>query len=165
MPMKIDDLKKVYLHELKDLHSAEKQLLEKLPKLQELAADEELQRAFSGHLTTTNRHLERIEKLFENSDFSPEGHRCRGMEGVLEEVLESRELEEGATRDALTIAAMQRAQHYLMAGYGSARAMAEKLGNYEQADALTKGLDESRDLDRALTGLAMRSINFQAMAR
>lgn len=163
MPLNIDDLTKVYVHELKDIHSAEKQLLEQLPRMIELATDDQLERKLSGHLRTTQVHLERIEELFSGTDFSAEGHRCRGMEGLLEEASETADAQEGAVRDALMIAAMQRVQHYLMAGYGSARAMAEKLGKYEQADQLIKGLDETRDLDRALSGLAERSINFKAM--
>lgn len=163
MPLTIDDLKKVYIHELKDIHSAEKQLLEQLPRMAEQSEDEELTRSLQGHLETTKTHLQRIEKLFEDSDYSAEGHRCRGMEGLLEEARETAGAEQGAARDALTISATQRVQHYLMAGYGSARAMAEKLGSYEAADTLIKGLDESRDLDRSLTGLAMRSVNFRAM--
>ncbi len=164
MPLKIDHLDKVYIHELKDVHSAETQLLQQLPRMMDLASDDGLERSLRSHVSTTQRHLERIEKLTSKHDFSPEGHRCRGMEGLLEEARETSEAEAGGVRDALLIAAMQRVQHYLMAAYGSARAMAEKLGRYDDADLLMKGLDETRDLDRALTGLAERSINFRAMA-
>jgi ferritin-like metal-binding protein YciE len=162
--MNLDNLRKLYVHELKDLYSAEKQLLEALPKMERAASDEGLKKAFADHLEETKRHVRRLEKIFEGLEFEPGGQKCAGMEGLIEEGSDM--IEEDApedVKDAGLIAAAQRVEHYEMAGYGVARTYAEKLGDYDAADLLQETLNEEGAADRKLSTLATRRINFEAM--
>ncbi len=162
--MKLDSLEKLYVHELKDLYSAETQLLEALPKMEAAASDKGLKQAFSDHLKETRGHIARLEALFKKLDFAPGGHRCAGMEGLLREGAQLFKADAPPkVLDAALISAAQRVEHYEMAGYGAARAYAEKLGDHEAADELQKTLDEEGYTDRALTRMAERSINALAM--
>lgn len=162
--MKIDSLKALYVHQLKDLYSAENQILEALPKIAEAAADPKLQAAFQAHLQQTRGQVRRIEQIFRGLDCAPGGHRCKGMEGL---IAEGQSLMEDTTDpqvlDAGLIASAQRVEHYEIAGYGTARAYAEQLGEYEAADLLRQSLEEEGETDRTLSALAGRSVNFQAM--
>ncbi len=162
--MKLESLEKLFVHELKDLHSAESQMIEALPKMIEAANDEGLKRAFRSHLEETRKQLSRIEKIMEGTEFSPRGSRCKGMEGLIEEgsdIIKKPDIEPDVL-DAALIAAAQRIEHYEMAGYGVARTYAEKLGRYDAADLLQKTLDEEGAADRELSRLAERRINFEA---
>lgn len=161
--MKTDSLKKLLVHELKDLYSAETQLIEALPVLANKATDEGLKSAFRSHLDETKRQRSRIEKIFKKLDFSPRGHRCKGMEGLIKETNDVvQDVDDPDVLDAALIACAQRVEHYEMATYGSARAYAEKLGDYDTADLLQQSLDEEGAADRKLTTLAKRRINFEA---
>jgi ferritin-like metal-binding protein YciE len=115
--MKLDSLKKLYVHELKDLHSAERQILEALPKMIDAATDEGLKKAFRDHLEETRGQVERLDQIFATLEFSAQGHHCKGIEGLLEE---GRELIgadiEPEVLDAGLIAAAQRVEHYEMGG-------------------------------------------------
>lgn len=166
--MKLMTLKDLFHHELKDLYSAESQIEKALPKMIDAATDRELQTALSDHLKVTREQKKRIEKISEDLDFSPRGHKCRGMEGLIEEgsdLLKKNSDEIDANvRDAGIIAAAQRIEHYEMAGYGTARTFAEKLGLHDVADVLQKTLDEEGEADRLLSRIAERSLNFEAMA-
>lgn len=162
--MKLDDLQKLFVHELKDLYSAENQLLKALPKMEKAAENKELKQAFAGHRKETEGHVQRLETIFETLDYKPGGQKCVGMEGLLKESSEI--LNEGMpadVKDAALIAAAQRVEHYEIAGYGVARTYAEKLGDYEAADLLQKTLNEEGLADQKLTRLAERNINFEAM--
>lgn len=162
--MNLDSLDKLYVHELKDLYSAETQLLDALPKMAKAATSSELQEAFEAHLKETKQHVSRLEKLFEDLDFSPKGHKCEGMAGLLKEgesVLSGDADPE--VRDAALIAAAQRVEHYEMAGYGTAAAFAEKIGRRGDADVLYQTLEEEGHADRKLSRLASRVINFKAL--
>lgn len=162
--MKLDSLQKLYVHELKDLYSAEQQILEALPKMVEAASDKELKNAFAHHLSETKKHVARLDLIFKDLDFEPTGHKCNGMEGLLkegEELLKSDV--ERRVLDAAMVAAAQRVEHYEMAGYGTARAYAEKLGEHEAADILQETLDEEGQANKKLTRLAERNLNFFAM--
>lgn len=162
--MKLDSLKKLYVHELKDLYSAENQLLEALPKMAKAASDDQLQKAFEHHLKETRQHVTRLETVFQSLDFSPGGHKCAAMEGLIEEASDLlTENIEPEVLDAALIAAAQRVEHYEMAGYGTARTYAEKLGDYKSADLLQETLDEEGSADKKLSRLAERHINFEAM--
>jgi ferritin-like metal-binding protein YciE len=162
--MKLDSLEKLYVHELKDLYSAEKQLLEALPKLQAAANDAELKTAFKDHLKTTQSHITRLEKIFEGMEFKPGRHKCDGMEGLLKEGENLLEDDmDPKVRDAALVAAAQRCEHYEMAGYGTARAYAEKLGRQADADVLQQTLNEEGLCNQSLTRLAERRLNFLAM--
>ncbi|MCA9109742.1 MAG: ferritin-like domain-containing protein [Planctomycetaceae bacterium] len=163
--MKLNSLDKLFIHELKDLYSAENQLIEALPKMEAAATDDELKKAFSSHCDETKQHVARLERIFSTVDFEPGGHRCQAMAGLIEEA-EGLLKEKTTSRvlDAALIAAAQRVEHYEMAGYGTARAYAEKLGKYDVADLLQETLFEESRTDNHLTRLAERSINFAAMA-
>lgn len=162
--MKLDSLKKLYVHELKDLYSAENQILDALPKMRDAAKDEELKKAFADHLEETRTHIQRLETIFEGLDYGPHGERCEGAAGLIKEAEGLLKADiEPAVLDAGIIGAAQRIEHYEMAGYGCARAYAEKLGEHDAADLLTKTLDEEASADEHLTRLAERSLNFEAM--
>ncbi|OYP36143.1 ferritin-like domain-containing protein [Rhodopirellula sp. MGV] len=162
--MKLDSLEKLYVHELKDLYSAETQLLEALPKMQEAASNSELKEAFESHLEETKTHVARLETIFSDLEFEPRGHKCAAMEGLIKEgesLLKSDI--EPSVLDAALIAAAQRVEHYEMAGYGTARTFAEKLGHQKAADALQETLNEEGHANQTLSRLAERKINFLAM--
>ncbi len=161
--MKLDSLAKLFAHGLKDLYSAENQVLEALPEMIDAAGDDGLAEALRQHQKETRRQIGRLEKIFSGLDFSPKGHRCKGMEGLLEEARDLlRDVDDPAVRDAAIIAAAQRVEHYEMAAYGTARTFAEKLGNYEASDLLQESLSEESAADLKLTRLAERRVNFEA---
>ena len=165
MSVKLDSLRKLYIMELKDLYSAENQLLDVLPDMEEAANDDGLKKAFSHHLEETKNHISRLEQIFEKTDYSPGGHRCEAMAGLIKEgkeFLKSKDIDEHV-RDAALVAAAQRCEHYEIAAYGTARAYAEKLGDYEAADLLQETLNEEGAANQKLSHLAERSINFGAM--
>lgn len=163
--MKIDSLEKLYVHELKDLYSAENQIIEALPRLIDAASDETLRQALTDHLKETKTHAKRITALFEELDYEPGGHKCKGIEGLLKEGKESLEDVSGkSVTDAAIIASCQRVEHYEMAAYGVARAFAAKLGRHDDVKVLTQTLEEEGAADRTLTQVAERRINFEAMA-
>jgi len=162
--MKLDTLEKLYVHELKDLYSAEHQILDALPRLIRAASDETLRKSLESHRKETETHVARVKTIFESLDFEPGGHKCKGMEGLLKEASESLADAEGdAVRDAAIIAGCQRVEHYEMAAYGVARAFASKLGRQDDVDLLTTTLEEEGAADRALTSVAERRINFTAL--
>jgi ferritin-like metal-binding protein YciE len=158
-------LAELYVEELKDLYSAENQILKALPKLIKAAMHEELKDAFEAHRRQTEQHVGRLEQIFKELDESPKGKKCHGMQGVLEEGAELiQEKPEPAVLDAGLISAAQHVEHYEMAGYGSVRTWAEKLGYHNQAALLQQTLDEERMTDELLTRLAERSVNADAAA-
>jgi ferritin-like metal-binding protein YciE len=158
--MKVDSLKKLYIHELKDLHSAEKQLLEALPKMAQKAAHTELRQAFEAHLRETRGHVDRLEKIFRDLEFSPGGERCEAMEGLIKEgenAIDDTEQED--VRDAAMIASAQRVEHYEIAAYGTARTYAEMLGRNQDVRLLQETLDEEKATDQKLNTLALEVVN------
>ena len=162
--MNLDSLSKLYVHELKDLYSAEKQLVSALPKVIAAARNKDLKKALKDHLQETRRQVQRLEKVFDRVGASPRGHKCMGMEGLIKESASMlKEDAEPDVMDAAIIAAAQRIEHYEMAGYGVARTYAEKLGDFPSADLLQETLEEEAQADRHLTRLAERTINIKAM--
>jgi len=164
--MKLDSLHKLYIQELKDLYSAESQLLEALPKMESAATDASLKEAFQSHLKETHEHLNRLTAIFKALEFEPGGHKCVAMEGLIkegEELIKSDSPPK--VLDAALVGAAQRVEHYEMAGYGTARAYAEKLGEHKAADVLQQTLNEEGHANQALTRLAERSLNFLAMTK
>jgi ferritin-like metal-binding protein YciE len=154
----------LFVDELKDLYSAEKQIIRALPKLAKAATSEELREAFQSHLEETNEHVARLEKAFEILGKSPRGKTCVGMKGVLEEGSEVLEdTDKGEVRDAALISAAQRVEHYEMAGYGSARDFAKVLGQDEIADLLEETLEEEKAADEKLTSIS-KQVNEEAKA-
>ena len=165
MQIKLDSLKKLYVLHLKDLFSAENQLFDALPKMLENSSDEGLKKVFRRHLDETKLQIVRLNLIFENLEFSPSGHRCEAMAGLLKEgesFFSSDEIDD-SVRDAVLASAAQRCKHYEIAAYGTVHSYAEKLGEYEAADVLEASLNEEYATDRALTKLARRSLNFEAM--
>lgn len=158
-----DSLQDIYVEQLKDLWSAEQQLLKALPKMAKEAANKDLSSAIQEHEVQTRVHVERLEKIFTQLGEKPTGHKCKGMEGLIaegEEVLE--EHEQSSARDAAMIAAAQRVEHYEIAGYGTVRTMANMLGLGDHADLLQKTLDEEGETDKKLSVLAETVVNMQA---
>lgn len=162
--MNIENLRKLYVHELKDLYSAENQLVKALPKMERAASDKDLKKAFADHLKQTEKHIDRLDRIFAKLDYKPSGQKCAGMEGLLKEASDM--MTEDAppdVKDAGLIAAAQRVEHYEMAGYGVVRTYAEKLGDWGAADILQQTLNEEALTDQRLSRLATRKINFEAM--
>jgi ferritin-like metal-binding protein YciE len=161
--MKLNTLKALYIHELKDLYSAEKQLIRALPKMVKAANNEELKAGFQQHLEETKVHAERLTKLLEDLDQTTRGPKCKAMEGLLEEGADLME-EDGDPEviDAGLIVAAQKVEHYEIAGYGSARTFAELLGEKEGAKVLQTTLDEEASTDVKLTKLAVSVVNVDA---
>ena len=161
--MKESALKELYVDELKDLYSAESQLVKALPKMAKAAASPDLKAGFEGHLKQTNEHVARLEGIFKALGESPKGKHCKGMEGLIEEGKEMIEEDPGAEElDAGLIAAAQRVEHYEIAGYGCVRTYAKLLGQEDAAATLQETLNEEKETDSKLTGLA-ESINVEAM--
>lgn len=153
--MNLDSLHDVYVHELKDLYSAEKQITEALPKMVQAASDQSLKDAFAHHLDQTQTHLQRVRQILDDLDENPGNVKCDGMEGLLKEgqhIIKT----SGArvAKDAALIAAAQRVEHYEIAAYGAARAHAKMLGYAEAASTLQQTLDEEGAADKKLTKLA-----------
>jgi ferritin-like metal-binding protein YciE len=162
--MKIDNLQKLYVEELRDLHSAERQIIQALPKMIKASSSPDLKAALQEHLDVTKEQLARLDQIFEALGKKGTGKKCKGMEGILEEGKEI--LEEDMTPellDAAIIAAAQHVEHYEMAGYGTARTHAQLLGDTAAVKLLQTTLDEEGDADKKLTQLAER-VNVEAEA-
>lgn len=161
--MKVNSFDTLFVHELKDLYSAEKQLAQALPKMRDKAVNSELRKAFDTHLNETKEQIKRLEQIFEKLDYAPTGEKCEAMAGLIEEAEEVMEtVETDEVLDAALIGAAQRVEHYEIAGYGTARTYAKRLGNDEAVRLLQQTLDEESKTDELLTQLAEKSANPQA---
>ena len=161
--MDMETLKDLYVEELKDLYSAEKQIIKGLAKMSKAASHPELKQAFTRHQQMTEKHVERLERICADLDVSPRGKKCVGMEGLIEEASELiKEKPEPDVLDAGLIAAAQHVEHYEMAGYGCVRTYARQLGFDDQAELLQTTLDEEGNTDKLLTQIAETSINLEA---
>jgi len=158
-----DSLKKLYVDELKDLYSAENQLVKALPKMAKAASSDELRKGFEQHLEQTKGHVERLETIFSSLDESPKGKKCMGMEGLIKEGSEVIEEDfEDSVRDAALIGAAQRVEHYEIAAYRTVREFAKILDEPKHASLLGETLNEEKETDQKLTDLS-REINTQAI--
>lgn len=157
-------LEELLVEELKDLYSAENQIVKALPKMAKAARSPELKRAFERHLEETKRQVERLNQIGEELQFKLTGKKCKGMEGLIEEGKEVMEedLDENAF-DAGLIGAAQKVEHYEIAGYGTARTHAQLLGFSKVAKLLQQTLDEEGLTDKKLTALAESIINVEAV--
>lgn len=163
MASKMATLDDLYTDLLKDLYSAEKQLVKALPKIAKNAQSPDLQKAFQEHLKQTEGHVERIERIFSDMDGSPRGKKCVGMEGLIEEGNELlQEDVEPDVLDAGLIAAAQKVEHYEISGYGTARAWAQRLGYDSAARLLKQTLDEESLANEKLTKIAESHVNMEA---
>ena len=160
--MKLESLQEIFVEELRDLYSAENQIIKALPKMIKAATSKELRAAFESHLLETKEHGKRLEQIFEELEEKPKGKVCKGMEGLLKEGAEL--MEEDAEPEVLDvglIAAAQRVEHYEIAGYGCVRTYAELLGNREAANLLEETLNEEKSADQKLSGIA-EEVNVEA---
>ncbi len=161
---KMDTLDELYTDLLKDLYSAEKQLVKALPKMAKKAQSSELQKAFNEHLNQTERHVERIEKIFSDMDGSPRGKKCVGMEGLVKEGDELMKETDKDALDAALIAAAQKVEHYEISSYGTARTWAERMGHDKAVRILQETLDEESRANEKLTKIAESHANMEAQA-
>jgi ferritin-like metal-binding protein YciE len=160
--MSVGTLEELLIDELKDLYSAEKQIVRALPKIIKAVTTSELRQGLTNHLEETKGQVVRLEKIGEILGKKMTGKTCVGMKGVLEEGSEVLDdTEKGIVRDAALISACQRVEHYEMAGYGSARDFAKQLGQNEVAALLEETLAEEKNADKTLTS-ASKQINAQA---
>ncbi|MGC1485411.1 MAG: ferritin-like domain-containing protein [Candidatus Acidiferrum sp.] len=160
--METNRLRHLYVEELKDLYSAENQMVKALPKMIKAASSEDLRAGFEGHLKQTKGHVARLEDIFKALGESPKGKKCKGMEGLIKEggeLIEENPAPEEL--DAGLISAAQRVEHYEIAGYGCVRAYAELLGEDQAVSALRQTLEEEKETDQKLTQLA-GNINLEA---
>lgn len=157
-------LEDLFEHQLKDLYSAEDQLIEALPKMVENATDSTLKQAFSDHLEETKQHKQRLEEVCDELDLNPNGEKCKAMEGLIKEA-ESflKEDLSDEVKNAGLIAEAQRVEHYEIAGYGTVCTYAEELGHKEIADKLKKTLDEEYGADDKLKEIAKDRLNQKAL--
>jgi ferritin-like metal-binding protein YciE len=161
--MQENSLQQLYVDQLRDLYSAESQLVKALPKMAKAAQSDALREGFEQHLEQTKGHVERLEQIFSAMDESPKGRKCAGMEGLIDEGEEV--IKEQSSTDALDaglIASAQRVEHYEIAGYGSVRAFAELLGEDGAVNLLRQTLDEEKETDEKLTEIS-KDVNAQAL--
>jgi ferritin-like metal-binding protein YciE len=157
-----EGLRELYIDELRDLYSAENQLVKALPKMAKAASSDELRQGFEDHLEQTKEHVQRLEQIFEALDESPKGKKCAGMEGLVKEGSEVMgEAFEDAVMDAAIIGAAQRVEHYEIAAYGTVLEFANLLGESEHAQLLQETLNEEKETEEKLPELA-KDINSQA---
>ena len=158
-------LKDLFEHQLKDLYSAESQLVEALPKMVENASDPKLKQAFEDHLEETKNHRERIKEICDELDIKPGGEKCKAMEGLIKEAKGFiDEADSDEVMNAGLIAEAQRVEHYEISGYGTAVRFAKQLGHKDIAQKLQSTLDEEYNADNKLDKLAEGYINKEAIA-
>jgi len=163
--MAVETLHDAFEEELKDVLSAEKQLLKALPKMAKAATNEDLKAGFEEHLEQTKTHVERIERVFELLEKAPRAKKCKAMEGLIEEGAELMEEDmEPDVLDAMLIGAAQKVEHYEIATYGTLVTWAKQLEMEEAASILHETLDEEKETDMKLTELAETGINAEAEA-
>jgi len=158
--MKMDSLDILLEEELKDIYSAEKQLLKALPKLAKKASSDELRAALEEHLTVTEGQVTRLEEVFEALGKTAKAKTCKAMQGLIEEATEIMEEDaDDAVMDAGIIAAAQKVEHYEIASYGTVRTWAKLCGEEDAAELLQQTLDEETEADQNLTELAESFVN------
>lgn len=161
---KLNDLEDLFHHQLKDLYSAETQLINALPEMVNNATNEDLKSAFSEHLEETKGHKERLEEIAEELDMDPTGETCDAMKGLINEAQSFiSEDAEPEVQDAGIIADGQRVEHYEISSYGSAIRFAERLDYNDTVDRLSATLDEEKNADQTLNQVAESEVNKQAL--
>ena len=161
--MEMSNLQDLLVENLKDLYSAENQILKALPKAAKKVENDQLRMALEEHVEQTRGHVERLEQVLSKMGEKGGGKKCHGMEGLLEEAKELLgEDAEPEVLDAGLIVDCQKVEHYEIAGYGSAVTFCKLLGDNESARLLAQTLDEEKAADRKLTEIAESSINLEA---
>ena len=162
--MPIKNVHELLRDELRDIYHAERQLTQALPKMAKAARSQPLRSAFESHLEETRGHLDRLEQAFELLDARTRGKRCEAMEGLIEEASEMmEEIKFPEVLDVALISGAQKVEHYEIASYGSARALAQALGHAEVAKLLGQTLDEEKAADSKLNQIAIEDVNARAM--
>lgn len=162
--MKLETLSDLYLEQLRDLYSAESQIIEALPKMEKAATNQELKRAFQQHLDVTKRQRDRLDRIFEDLGKNPKGFTCKAMEGLVKEAQELMgKSGDSDVIDAGLIASAQRVEHYEIAGYGTVATYAEMLGRREDHRLLGETLQEEKMTDETLNRIAKSIVNPEAM--
>jgi ferritin-like metal-binding protein YciE len=161
--LKLDSLRDLLIEELRDLYNAENQLVDALPKMAKAAGSSELRSAFTHHLEQTRQHVSRLDQIFDHIGVNSSGETCEAMKGLIKE---------GETlinahgdpnvRDAGLVGAAQRVEHYEIAGYGTARSLARRLGQTQVAETLQQTLTEEAEADKTLTSIAESQVNVAA---
>jgi ferritin-like metal-binding protein YciE len=158
----MDDL---FVHTLRDIYYAEKQLVKALPEMADKASDAQLKQAFQSHLGETRNHVVRLEQVFNLHGTEAKGVDCPAIDGIIEEAEEvSGEVEDKAVMNAALAAAAQAAEHYEISRYGTLVAWAKQLGRNDCARILQQTLDEEKAADRKLTEIAEARLNLQAVS-
>jgi ferritin-like metal-binding protein YciE len=164
--MKLESLKDLYMEQLKDLYSAETQLVDALPKMADASNSPELKNAFREHLNQTRQHVDRLEQIFRKLGERPKGETCEGMKGLIKEGESMIKMKgEPEVIDAGLIAAAQRVEHYEIAGYGTVRTYAELIGEADAVRLLERTLQEEEEADEKLSEIAESHINQDALVR
>jgi ferritin-like metal-binding protein YciE len=161
--MKLNSLHDLYVHELKDLYSAEKQLVEALPEMVRAASSDQLKQAFEHHLAQTKQHQDKVHQILSQLEVNPGSTKCEAMEGLITEGADIiKQKADAAVKDAALITAAQRVEHYEMAGYGAARNYAMQLDYMDAAETLQQILDQEGEANKKLISLAEGGINQKA---
>lgn len=159
----LDSLQALYLEQLRDLYSAENQIIDALPKMADAAKHPELKQAFLTHLAQSKEQARRIEQICDGLGESPKGETCDGMKGLLKEGEKTMDTKgDDNVLDAALIADAQRVEHYEIAGYGSAKTYARMLGRDQDVRLLQQTEDEEGQTDKLLTSIAERTVNRDA---
>jgi ferritin-like metal-binding protein YciE len=156
----LDDL---FVHTLRDIYYAEKQIEKALPKMIEKATEPSLAQAFQAHLGETRNHVKRVEQVFKMHGVEVKGVHCPAIDGIIEEAEDvAGEVDDKRVLDAALIAAAQAVEHYEMTRYGTLIAWAKQLGRSDCASVLQQNLDEEKAADQKLNALAESNVNRKA---
>jgi ferritin-like metal-binding protein YciE len=157
---KLNSLQDLFVHELKDLYSAEQQILQALPKMASATEHEQLRQAFQNHERVTRDQVRRLDMIADDLGIDLKGHKCKGIEGIIREGEDLMSANaDPDVLDAGLIGAAQRVEHYEIAGYGTARTFARRLGHDRVAELLQQTLDEEGNTDQQLTQIAEGMVN------
>ena len=162
--MSVATAEELFVDELKDIYSAEKQAIKAYPRLTKAVQSEDLKHAMQEHLEQTRGHVERLDRIFEILEKRSSGKTCEGMKGLIEEAqTQVEEIEKGPVLDCAIIGALQRVEHYEIAAYGTVATLAEAMGQEEVKELLGETLEEEKETDERLTSVA-QSVNSDAIS-
>ncbi|ARS34996.1 ferritin-like domain-containing protein [Pontibacter actiniarum] len=161
--MKLNNLKDLLIHELKDIYNAEQQITKALPKMMDACSSDNLRKAFQEHLQVTENQIKRLEKVFDSMGEKATGEKCKAMEGIIREAeMMMSERAEASVMDAALIACAQRVEHYEIAAYGTVCTYAKQLNMNDALEQLSQTLEEEKATDKRLTKIAEEAINQKA---
>jgi ferritin-like metal-binding protein YciE len=162
----MNDLEKLFRAELRDIYDGENQLIKALPEMEKMAHSSELKAAFHEHLEQTRNHVRRLEEVFRAMGQEPNRKSCKGLEGIIDEGESiAKEFRDNSALDAALIESGQKAEHYEITSYGTLCTWAKELGRQNVLSLLKETLDEEKQADQKLTGLAQMSSNPEATRR